>query len=178
MGKKIDVLGRVCGQLTVIDFDRTINGACYWLCKCSCGKIISTRGDSLRNGDTASCGCKICYNRGGQIKHGYLSSLFENRMRTKTYRCWADIKNRCLNPNVKGYEYYGGRGITVCERWKNSFEAFLEDMGEPPTSEHSIDRINNNGNYAPENCKWSTKYEQVHNRRPRNKQPEPLELCI
>ena len=178
MGKLIDMSGKTFDRLTVIQFDKISNYRGYWLCRCSCGKTVSVSGKRLRDGNTKSCGCKNINNPGRPLKHGYRSSLSENCMRTKTYKCWVNMKNRCLNPNVKGYEYYGGRGITVCDRWKNSFENFLVDMGEPPSPELSIDRIDNDGNYEPGNCKWSTKYEQVHNRRPRNKQPEPLELWL
>jgi len=89
--------------------------------------------------------------------HGLSNSL--------TYKSWEGIKNRCLNENTPYFKYYGGRGITVCERWKNSFLAFYEDMGPRPSKDHSIDRIDVNGNYEPGNCKWSTKSEQSLNRR-------------
>lgn len=89
--------------------------------------------------------------------HGMCGSL--------THKSWESIKTRCLNKNTPYYKYYGGRGITVCERWKNSFLTFLEDMGPRPTKNHSIDRIDVNGNYEPSNCKWSTQSEQCFNRR-------------
>ena len=85
--------------------------------------------------------------------------------RTPEYNAWIDMKQRCFNPNHQHYLHYGGRGITVCDRWKNSFEDFLADMGSRPTAKHSLDRIDNDGDYCPENCKWSTKAEQQNNRR-------------
>ncbi|HFJ9368552.1 hypothetical protein [Bacillus pacificus] len=92
--------------------------------------------------------------------------LLESRKTSPEYNSWHHMKQRCLNPNNDRYKDYGGRGITVCERWLN-FENFLEDMGEKPSPEHSLDRIDVNGNYEPSNCKWSDKYEQVDNQRMR-----------
>ena len=133
------------------------------LCKCECGneKVINLH--SIKKGLTKSCGClrketTIEYNKTTKTIHGH-----RGMKNTKTYTTWLSMKQRCLNPNHTFYHYYGGRGITICNRWINSFKNFLEDMGERPINK-TLDRVNSNGNYEPENCKWSTPKEQVANR--------------
>lgn len=128
-----------------------------FICKCDCGIIRTVLLNNLRSGTTKSCGC---LRRGGYPTHGYA----RRQGKGPTYNTWMRMRNRCRNPHCKDYEYYGGRGISVCERW-NSFEAFLEDMGERPSASHSIDRIDHNGNYEPKNCRWATVKEQRRNMR-------------
>ena len=157
-----DLTGRRFGMLTVIKRDVSgISGRTRWLCLCDCGGGRSFDSRSLLRG-SESCGCLT----GAKIsksmtKHGMSHS--------KVHSTWLHMRRRCSNPNNHAYERYGGRGITVCERWINSFENFFEDMGLPPKG-LTIDRINNNDGYYPENCKWSTYKEQASNRRPSSKQ--------
>lgn len=135
----------------------------HWECICDCGgsAIVST--DNLRRGNTTSCGCyKKEKTSERLLKHGDNRS---NNKKTPEYRAWYSMKTRCYNSNIKRYADYGGRGIRVCERWLSSYENFLEDMGRKPSSQHSLDRIDNNLNYEPSNCRWATHSEQNNNKR-------------
>lgn len=159
----IDLTGKIFGRWTVIE--RVNNGKVRhvkWLCKCECGEVKQVLGYALRQNKSLSCGCyKSDVTRNRMKKHGKAAT----HSRTLEYKAWAQMKTRCTNLKAKQYEDYGGRGISVCERWMNSFEYFLEDMGLKPSSAHSLDRKDVNGNYEPSNCKWSTIFEQSHNRR-------------
>jgi len=127
------------------------------LYQCSCGNILEVNISSVNTNNTKSCGClnleKI---KERNFKHG--------KNRTKKHRTWQNIKTRCLNKSRKYYKHYGGRGITICEKWLN-FEGFDEDMPDPPGEEYQIERINNNGNYEKSNCKWATRKEESRNKR-------------
>jgi hypothetical protein len=134
-----------------------------YLCKCECGNEINVLIHHLKK-NTKSCGCLRVEISKSLI--GDLASNFKHGLRkTPEYEIWRAMKQRCLNPKHKSWKNYGGRGIKICDRWLNSVENFFEDMGKRPNSDYSIDRINNDGNYEPSNCKWATPTEQNNNRR-------------
>ena len=127
-----------------------VNGVRLGVYLCKCGKEKEVLTYNVKSGRTKSCGCL----RGEA--HGLKGS--------STYNSWANMKNRCLSLSHDAFKDYGGRGVKICSRWKSSFNAFLEDMGERPNG-HTLDRVNNNGNYEAKNCKWSTREEQANNTR-------------
>ena len=152
-----DLTGRVFGALTVISRqsnDR--NGPARCLCRCSCGNEKTITSSNLNSGSYTSCGCGVVRIE-NQKTHGMRD--------TRVYRIWLNMKDRCLRKENKSYADYGGRGVSVCERWKDSFENFYADMGDPPSDDHSIERRDNGGNYEPGNCFWATRIEQGANKR-------------
>lgn len=155
--------GQRFGRLRVLNRDRTNVRYIKWRCICDCGGRKSVRSDHLRTGRSKSCGC---YSIELNIKRRYVHGESGRRTLSREYRAWRDAINRCSNPNVAGFKYYGARGIRVCDKWRASYVAFLADMGRCPSG-RSLDRENNDGNYEPGNCRWATPKEQSNNRRKR-----------
>ena len=161
--KKLDLIGKRFGRLAVLSLspNKTKDGSRMWFCQCDCGKTTKVPTAHLNSGGTQSCGC-IRQNYPWHTKHGYLAGGYQQNP-PRIYRAWLDMRQRCNNPNSQVYKYYGGRGISICPQW-DDFTIFLKDMGEPLMG-LSLDRINNDGNYEPTNCRWATASEQQRNKR-------------
>lgn len=160
----MNLVGQVFGRLTVVAQAERRTKAIQWICVCACGVSVPypIRSGNLRSGHTRSCGClqKEATSLATRI-HGHTATP----KKTKVYRCWRHAMHRCYNKNDPAYKNYGGRGIKVCRRW-HSFEHFLADVGPPPSPKHTLDRFpDNDGDYAPGNCRWTTYKSQNRNRR-------------
>jgi hypothetical protein len=168
--KPIDIQGQQFGQLLALEFVGVLNHRSRWRCRCDCGTECVVNAKELRNGQTRSCGCRrvaaakaLGSNGALRIRHGH----GRDGAASPTYVSWDSMIQRCTNQNNTRWKYYGGRGISVCERWL-TFENFLADMGPRP-AEMTIDRIDVNGNYEPANCRWADWATQVANKRPRKR---------
>ena len=163
MPKKVNLVGQVFSQLTVMaKAIFQIYGDVRWICECSCGGVSVVTSNNLIKNHSKSCGCLVSKTCGERFtKHGLSSGGYRRPM----YKLWKSMKARCYNKNDTNYRHYGGRGISMCERWLESPLNLIEDMGERPSPNHSVDRINNDGNYEPSNCRWATADQQQSNKR-------------
>lgn len=152
-----DMTGQRFGRLTVVGYVGKVAGnKAAWLCQCDCGRSITVVGESLRRGHTTTCGC---------LRNWPKPKEHHGKAHSPEYAVWSHMIQRCTNPARSGYHLYGGRGIKVCQRWRDSFVAFLEDVGPRPSLNHTLDRIDNDGNYEPGNCRWVTADVQSSNTR-------------
>jgi hypothetical protein len=150
------------GRLTVVSEARSRKNYKMWLCLCDCGKQTIVYPQGLYKGTTQSCGCLGRERRlAANTKHGH--NLRGNK--SGEHRSWWEMLRRCYSPRHISFKNYGGRGIAVCERWRNGFQAFFADMGPKPTTRHWLDRKDTNGDYTPDNCRWATPKEQLRNTR-------------
>lgn len=152
-----DLSGLRFGRWTVVSFTGK-TGPTYWNCRCDCGTERKVAAGNLKKGLTTSCGC-------WKDEKTSDRAATHRRSNCPEYRSWYAMRQRCGNPRNVAYANYGGRGITVCERWQHSFQAFLSDMGDKPTPAHSLDRVDNDGNYEPGNVVWASKHRQSRNKR-------------
>lgn len=151
------LVGEQFGRWTVVSFAGGKRYEIAWHCRCECGTERKVLVRSLKNGVSRSCGC---------LHDDYAASLRTHGMtRTREYKIWQGMVQRCTNPNSTFFSRYGGRGIGVCRQWLDSFEAFFGDMGKAPTKRHTLDRIDNDGNYEPGNVRWATRIQQARNTR-------------
>lgn len=160
-----DLTGHRFGRLAAAELRRDHKGP-LWLCLCDCGATVTVRTDQLKSGHTRSCGClrhstlQRRHPNGTNFKHGDAT----RSRRTSEYVSFSGMHQRCRDPNCKDFKNYGGRGIKVCARWR-VYDNFIADMGRKPSAQHTLDRVDVNGDYEPSNCRWATLSEQNSNQR-------------
>jgi len=162
MANRKDITGNKYNRLTALEFSHKGKKVNYWKCMCDCGKTTTVHINALTSGGTKSCGCLKEQSVKEFIKRATKHGLYK----IAEYKVWQGMKQRCNNTNHSSYKNYGGRGIKVCDRW-NSFVNFINDMGEKPAVDLSIDRIDNDGDYEPNNCRWADAITQNNNQRGR-----------
>lgn len=172
---RADLTGLVFGKLTVLSYSHTNkHRKAIWNCRCECGNASAAMAYKLRSGHTTSCGCHQRAVGDANIAKGHSENFVHGKVGTPTYKSWDSAKQRCFNKNDDHWAGYGGRGITMCEAWRSSFNAFLADMGERPKGT-TLDRYpDNDGNYEPGNCRWANPTEQCQTRRPRRLAAEKI----
>jgi hypothetical protein len=162
MSRLVDITGRRFGRLSVLGRANVGGKHVMWICRCDCGETATVRGSAMKSGNSTTCGCGV---REAMSRTGKTNKT-HGQSRTPEYRAWARMLHRCYHTGDIKYTLYGGRGVTVCDRWHESFETFVSDMGPRPSPGHSLDRRDSNGVYEPSNCRWATLSQQNKNRRP------------
>lgn len=156
--RRADLKDQKFGEWLVLEYSHTNKtGVAHWVCKCSCGSIAHVSSGNLTSGLSTNCGCK-------RIKTLQEKNKTHGMSKTRVYKIWAGMIQRCTNPNRQAYKHYGSRGISVCERWM-TFENFFKDMGHPTSDAHTLERKNNELGYSPDNCEWATMLVQSRNSR-------------